>query len=270
MIQYKQKSQKMITYLKLIFASILTIFLVLLSWRNTYDYNCYMLIFPIMLLLIISHSFIELKMKERLCFKSCYFKANSFFAKLLSSKVAVTIFYILVSIMMSISALSGVIEYPKELWIYLLIHTLLMIFLYKYFYYIFKSTIRDSYRSILAREWAINIGAIFLIGVFIYISLNGYEPKYMQSTLHETIIVASNSIVSSCSIVNYILKFKIEVDSLFWWIITQSSDGIHNQLAQLGIWLGFLFMNSLALLGVNRFMAQIIYLLDKLFKRRQS
>ncbi len=259
----------MITCLKLILASILTIFLILLSWKSTYDYNCYMLIFPIMLLLIISHSFIELKMKERLCFKSCYFKENSLFARLLSSKIAVSIFYIIVSIMMSISALSGVIEYPKELWFYLLAHTLLIIFLYKYFFYIFKNSIRDSYRAILAREWAINIGAIFLIGVFIYISINGYEPKYLQNSLQETILVASNSIFSGCDIVNYILKFKIEVDSLFWWIVTQSSNGINNQLAQLGIWLGFLFINSLALLGVNRFIAQIIYLLDKLFQRRQ-
>ncbi len=260
----------MITYFKLLFASILTIFLILFSWKSTYDYNCYMLVFPLMLLLIISHSFIELKMKERLCFKSCYFKANSLFAKLLSSKIAVSIFYVVVSIMMSISALSGVIEYPQKLWLYLLIHTILIIFLYKYFYFIFKNTIRDSYRSILAREWAINIGAIFLIGVFIYISINGYEPTYLQSSLQETILVASNSISSGCSIVNYILKLKIEIDSLFWWIVTQSSNGINNQLAQLGIWLGFLFINSLALLGINRFMAQIIYLLDKLFQRRQS
>ncbi len=260
----------MIFYFKLFTASTLTIFLILLSWKSTYDYNCYMLIFPLMLLLIISHSFIEIKMKERLCFKSCYFQENSLFAKLLASKIAVSIFYILVSIMMSISALSGVIEYPKELWIYLFAHIILMIILYRYFTYLFKDMIRDSYRSILAREWAINISAIFLIIIYIYISVNGYEPEYIRDSLQETISTASNSIFSSCPITSYILKFKMEVDSLFWWIITKSSNGIDNQLAQVGIWLGFLFINSLALLGINRFIAQIIYLLDKLFQRENS
>ena len=236
----------MITYLKLLFASTLTIFLVLLSWRNTYDYNCYMLIFPIMLLLVISYSFIELKMNERLCFKNCYFREDSFFAKLLSSRVLVSIFYLLVSIMMTISILSGIIEYQKELWFYLFGHIILMITLYKYFYYLFQNTIKDSYRAILAREWAINIGAIFLIGIFIYISINSYEPEYLQDSLQNTIFNASNSIFSNCHMVNYILKFKIEIDSLFWWIVTQSSNGIDNQLAKIGIWLGFLFINSLA------------------------
>jgi len=61
-------------------------------------------------------------MQERNCFKECYFVSNSFFAKMLSSKFLVIVFYIFTSIIMTISSLYGTIEYSKKIWIYLVLH----------------------------------------------------------------------------------------------------------------------------------------------------
>jgi len=257
----------MLIFLKLFALTSIVFFIILFGWDNLYNSTCYILILPFVILLLVSHSFIELKMRERICFKNCYFKESSIFAKILSSRVLVTIFYVFVSILMSISALFGVIFYPLELWFYLIFHVGLVIFFYRYFHYLFRDTVKENYLSLFAREWAVNISSVFLIAVFIYLTLYSYEPTYLQQTLSQTIIVASNSVASSCEITSYILKLKIELDSIFWWIASNSTDALDNKLTKLAIWVIFLLINTLAILGINRLIAQIAYLIDTKFKK---
>jgi len=256
-------------FLKLYTASILAIFLTLFSWKTGYSYGCYMLFFPLIMLFIISHSFIELKMQQRQCFKRCYFSNDSFFAKILASRVFVSIIYLVISMLMSITLLYGIIDYSRELWLYLAIHILLVIFLYRAIYHLLKHTIKENYLPIFAKEWTINISSLLLILVFIYLSLyKGYVPAYLSDNLQQTISNASNNMNSDCYISNIILKLKIEIDSLFWWMVSQNAEHFNDQRIKVGIWILFIFINSLALLGLNRFIVQVIYLLDRLFKKR--
>ncbi len=253
--------------LKLFIASISAIFLILGIWVNNYHYNCIMMIFPIIFLVIISSSFIELKTQERTCFKNCYFISNSFFAKMLSSKFFIVIFYILASIIMTISALSGTIEYSNKIWIYLVLHIGLTTILYKYLFVIFGKTLKDNYRALFAREWTINITALIMIISYIYFTINDYEPSYLRDSLEETWRLASSSINSNCTIINYFLKLQKEVDSISWWFIDNGTENIQDRTYKISIWISFLFINSFAILGVNRFIAQVIYLIDKIFKK---
>ena len=50
------------------------------------------------------------------------------------------------------------------------------------------------------------------------------------------------------------LKARVEIDSVFWWMINKKSDYFDNQLMKTGIWFGFLFFNSLVFYINDRFL----------------
>lgn len=251
-------------YIKLFLGTILSVFLLFSTWKATYSYHCVSLIFPLIMLFVISRGYIELKMEERICFKNCYFK-NGIISKILTSRFFVTIFYLLLSTIMTISTFMVSIDFSILLWSYFIVHILLSVLLFRYLNHLFKNTFQERYQLIFAREWTIRIMTVLLIVVFIYISLNEYTPVYLSHSLTETVNNATNAISSSCDAINVILKFGKTIDSSFWWVVYESAEQVNNTLIKTGIWFAFLFYNSLALLGINRLMLQIIYMLNNLF-----
>ncbi|MFK5976036.1 MAG: hypothetical protein QM493_05975 [Sulfurovum sp.] len=260
----------MIQTIKLLIGSSILIFIVLLSWNNFYSFGCISIIFPFIIWGVISYSFIEKKMNERLCFKECYFDNSSILSKLLLSPYLVTIVYGIISSLLTISIIYGVINYPTILWWYLIVHILSVIVIYLILIKVFKSIIRDRYIEIFAREWTINISSLLLLSVYIYILLTGYVPSYLSSSLLETIQNASNSITSHCVYIDYILRLNIELDSSFWWITSSSSQIIDTKLSKSIIWLGFIVLNSLSILGINRFIVMIVYLVNKIITNKSK
>ncbi len=249
----------------------LVTFLIFFSWKSAYNYDCYVLFFPLLVLLVISYSFIELKMQTRVCFRDCFFKRSSLFAKILSSRVLVTVFYLILSLLMTVSALAVAIELPLVFWLYLLVvHTALIVVMYRYFDHIFINTIQDSYRGLIAREWTVNIAALLLILLVLYLSYEGFTPEYLSSGLGETVRNASNSISSDCTVISVVLKIHKEIDATFWWIMVNGDEHIGSQSLKAGSWFVFLFFNSMAILGINRFVAQIIYMIDKIFQGKNN
>ena len=263
----KMRIGRKIQYVKLFTGTVLAVFLIFFNWKGSYAHYCLSLLFPLLVLLIISYGYIELKMKERTCFKNCYFQDNSFFARLLSGRFFVTLFYLLTSFAMTITIFASAIDYPDLLWFYLLLHTLLSLFLFFYLDRLFGRMLHRRYRSIFAREWTIHIMGVLLIAVFLYLSLNSYEPAYLTDSLQETILNASKSISSDCDLINRILKLGKTIDSSFWWVIHESTEQTSNSMIKAGIWVAFLLYNSLALLGINRLIIQIIYLLNTIFSK---
>lgn len=258
----------MIYSFKLFFASASALFLTFFIWKVSYFYGCYVLILPVAVLLIISHSFIESKLHERFCFRDCYFVKNSFFSNLLSSRFFVILLYLVFSIIMSVSILYAVIDFTSMFWIYLLFQLLIVVFFYRWLSVSLSGTVRDRYLKIFSKEWSIRISSLLLVVVYIYTSLQGYEPAYLRATLEETLLVASNTMYSSCEIIDTVLKIKVELDSMFWWSFSKYATTLESSSLKITVWISFIFMNSLAILGINRFMAQTIYLIDKLFSRR--
>jgi len=258
----------MISFIKIYIASALFSFLIISSWISSYMYNCIALFFPMIILSIISYSFIELKMQERFCFRDCFFRRGSIVAKILSSRWFVTSIYMLLTIVMTISALIASIDVDQKLWIYIFtLHILSATILYKSFDYILYSSINSSYRKLVAREWSIGIMSIVLISITTYSYYSGYEPDYLVAGLKESILNASNTLSSNCIVVDSLLKIHREIDAFFWWIITNSSQYIDNTPIKLGAWLLFFLFNSLAILGINRFIIEVIYIVDNIFGR---
>jgi hypothetical protein len=170
---------------------------------------------------------------------------------------------------MTISALYGVIDYSRTFWMYLVAHIAVMTVLYKYLDAKFYTMIKPNYRALFAREWTINIATPMIIGTFVTLAINGYEPTYLQTSLEETWRTASSTVSSDCDVINYFLKLQKEIDSIFWWIMDSGTKNMEDNTLKIGIWISFLLINSFAILGINRFIAQVIYLLDKIFNKRK-
>ncbi len=248
---------------KLIVGSLLSIFLILLLWKSTYSYSCLSLIFPVIIILVISSSFISKKMQERICHKNCYINDNSIFARFLISSIIVTIFYIIVSIFMTISIMHNVLEYSSQLWIYFLLHILSVIGLYKMFFKMLQNTISKAFLRIYAREITINISSLILFIVYVSIIVKfSYIPEYVDDTFETTLQNATNSISSSCNYIDIILRIKTEIDASFWFMLNQGTEMLTEKYFIASVWLAFIFINGFAILGINRFIVQTVYFLD--------
>ena len=258
----------MIQTLKLSIGSLALISMVLLGWYNFYRVSCLVTLLAIVVWIVVSYSYIDKKMNERLCFKDCYFHQSSLISRLLLSPYLVSIFYLSISSILTLSIIYGVVNYPTILWWYLIVHTIIVVLIYKLLIKLFRYTIRDRYRDILAREWTIGISSLLLICVYLYIFLTGYMPSYLNNSLEVTIANASNSISSNCQYIDYILRINIELDSTFWWITSTSSKLTDIPLAKSAIWIGFIIINVLAIVGLNRFIVTIVYIVNKIIKKR--
>ena len=211
-------------------------------------------------------------MQERNCLKNCYFNTTSFFAKLLSSRIFVTIFYFILSIFLTITILYTVLDYSIWMQGYLVVHIALSISIYFMTKRVLKNTLKETYLNLLSREITINLAAIIFFIVFLYYSLYTYEPTYLADTLLETMHNATNRLTSHCVIVDYVVRLKSEIDAIAWFLI-QKSDTIFgddvksiHQIA-LGV---FVFVNALSVVGLNRFILQVIYLLEKVFEKKRD
>lgn len=254
--------------IKLFIATIVTISMILLSWNFLYNLGCFALLFPLIVLIVVSSSFIDVKMNERICFKNCYFQEKSIFSKILASSFGVVIFYFILSIVFTFSIMYGIISFPYQIWLYLVVHIILVILIYKQVIKLLKNTIQDKYLDIFSREWTINISSILLFIAYGYVFYNGYEPDYLANDLMQTIKNASNSISSNCLLIDYFLRLNTELDGTFWWIVTSSSETFDNKTVKSVIWISFILINSIAVLGINRFIVQVVYILDKIFSRK--
>ena len=262
--------KKLINNIKPSIASILAVFVVLFGWKIIYSYHCLALVLPLILLIVIVWSLIEIKIHKRLCFKNCYFKETSILARFLTSKITVTILCLLASVVMTVSIAYSIVDYPKELWSYIALHTIIVMVIFKFLNKKLASSIHAKYLHLFSREMAINISMLLLFSAYIYIAINGYEPIYLRETLEETIKVATNSIHSQCYIVDYILRLKTELDAWFWWSVIYTSEAMDDGILKYFMWIGFIAINGLAILGINRFIVQIVYLLNIMFSIKKT
>lgn len=252
---------------KLYLASVALISLILLIWKFSYHYNCISLIFPIIIMLTISFGLTELVMHKKVCFQKCYIDNNSRLVYFLLSKNLTIFFYLILSFFMTVSLAYSVVEYETNFWIYIFVHINLTVFIFKFLQNKFKNILKKDYSSIVAREWTINISSILLIIVYIYLAYTGYIPEYLKDTLSETIREASSLFNSDCVLSNLFLKIKAEIDASMWYFMIHGAKNLTNDSQQYIAWIIFFLFNSFVVLSISRFIVQVVYLLDMLFKK---
>lgn len=256
--------------IQLYLASFLFFFTLIMAWKWTYHLHCFSFLFPIIILIFISKSYIDIKMNEKHCFKNCYLNTNSIIAKIIISRTFVIFFYMLVSIFMTLSLAYAVIDYPWELWVYLFVHFFIVIWFYKSMLILLKGTIKSDYLYIFSRGFTIFFSSVIFFLVYTFIFIHGYEPSYLRESFDETLFVASNSIGSACSFIDIFLRFNRETDGFFWWVMSSSSQNIQDTSLKSSIWIGFVIVHGLAIMGINRFIVQIIHTFYKLLEKHHN
>lgn len=238
-------------------------FLLFLVWASAAPWGCWALFFPLVVLFVISYSFIDARMHRRLCYRDCFFNTKSFIARILSSKFFITIVALIVSSVLTVSSMLLIVALPTAMWIYIAMHIILMQLLYDKLKSWSVSVVNPGYRSIFAREWSIHIGAVPIILAAVLVSYYGYEPAYLRDSWQATLTAATNAVHSDCRMIDYTLRINNEINALFWWTMEQGNTLLQNDILRTAMWLLFLLNNALACLGINRFIGTVIYLIDK-------
>lgn len=246
------------------------IFLVLLLWVNSYKMGCFSLLMPIIVTVAIASSYIEIRMKQKKCFRDCYFEKSTLISKFLTSPVLTSILFILLSISYSLTLMYISINFDSVFYMLLIIFIAAVFGIYRFFLSFFANIVNDKHLEIFARETTVKISALILFCIYAYLFLNSNEPEYLRETLIGTINVATNSISSNCSFIDNVLRVQTEIDSRVWFLMKESNSAIEEQNSKNILWIGFILMNSMAILGLNRFIVQVVYLLNKIIKRNDG
>jgi len=243
-----------------------SIFFILILWRVSYFLSCFTLFLPLLFMIIIAYSFIELKLKQKKCLKECYFKENTIIAKIITSPYFISVFYIVLSLIYAFSFIYTSITFGLWFYIILIVFVVLMFYIYKVFLNLFRKIINEKYCEIIIREICIKIGAVFLLLLYISYFLYVNEPNYIKESLELTINKATNSISSNCLIVDFIVRLQAEAESTFWFLLKNSTNLINDTLTNNFIWISFIIINALSIIGLNRFIFQVIYIVHIYFK----
>ncbi len=249
---------------KIYIATLISTFLTLAVFKLFYMYNCFMLLLPLVALVIIASSFIELKLKYRSCSYRCYFNEESRLFKLLSSPYLIILFLLIYSVGLTLTIFTEVIFFTNVMWIYLALHVGMMDMIYEKIKVMLASTVKPEMHKLLARELSIKVGSLVLFIVMGLLFYYSDTPSYIVATLEQSVQNATNSVGSDCLVIDYLARVKVELNTAIYWAVLNTTQHIDTHNTKVYIWLIFLMANALSAVGINRLIAQNIYLIEKI------
>lgn len=252
----------------LIFSIISPIFILLLI-KLTYSYPCYFLIIPTIISFFIAYSFFEKKMREKTCFRNCYLKQKTFLARIIISPYLSIFIYFILSIIYTISIVYISISFEWYFYLFLALFIFIVFFLHNVFLSLFSKTVNEEYLNIFVKEFTIKVSSLILFMFFIFYFLYSYEPSYIKESLEESLSLATNYFSSNCQYLDYILRLKAELDTHYWFITKYGSRAIDDENINNIIWFSFIIANAVSILGLNRFLIQIIGVSLNLTKKKR-
>jgi len=236
-------------------------FSILLFWYLTYNVNCFLLIIPMILSILLAKSTYEYMIVKKVCSANCFFKRDSLLYSLLTKKVFIILISMLSGMILSFILLLNVLNFTILDWTLLFIDILLIIWLYNKFDKInfLNSNIKFS---VLKHSVSI-VSAILLSTVFLIANLYQKPPHYIQDSLSSTVHEASKQVHSNCKYIDSVTGISIEISSVKWWIILKMSDNIKNTYLKATMWILYLLGNYLMLFAFARLISEMIYLTPK-------
>ncbi len=246
-------------FFKIILGTSVIVGVLLGLWRWTYDKFCFSLVFVLLILGIVTYSYVSLKMHQRECFANCYVNKKSCLFTMLKSPIIVSCFYFIFSIFTSISIAYSVLDYNWMMWGLVFLTIVVCVAVFGVFEKMLKNTIKEDYLMLMSKEASSLVGALFFVGLSCCVIYHGNMPTYLKPTLIDTIQEAGNSIYSSCDCMDYFLKAKRMLESVTWWgMFKAESMGLNKGFMVAG-WVAFIIYNALSGIAISRLSAQIIY-----------
>ncbi|MFV7789606.1 hypothetical protein ACNSOP_05460 [Aliarcobacter lanthieri] len=185
-------------------------------------------------------------------------------AKIVISPYLTAIFYIFLSCIYTISIIYSVLSFKWYFYIFLVLFIIFIFFLYNKLSSLFSNIVKEDYLDIFTKEITIKISSLILFIIFLFYTLNSFEPSYLSNNLEESLQLATNSLSSNCQYLDFILRLKVELDIYFWYFTKYGSQIVDNSYLKTTIWILFIFINTLSIIGINRFFIQTISLSKKI------
>lgn len=138
-------------------------------WRWTYDKSCFSLVFVLLILGIVTYSYVSLKMHQRKCFADCYVNKKSCLFTMLNSPIMVSCFYFIFSIFTSISIAYSVLDYNWMMWGLVFLTIVVCVAVFGVFEKMLKNTIKEDYLMLMSREASSLVGIFFFVGLSCYV-----------------------------------------------------------------------------------------------------
>ncbi|WP_229765680.1 hypothetical protein [Helicobacter pylori] len=235
-------------------------------WRWTYDKSCFSLVFVLLILGIVTYSYVSLKMHQRKCFADCYVNKKSCLFTMIKSPIIVSCFYFIFSIFTSISIAYSVLDYNWMMWGLVFLTIVVCAAVFGVFEKMLKNTIKEDYLMLMSREASSLVGIFFFAGLSCSVIYTNNMSGYLKLGLIDTIKAASDSIYSSCDYTDYFLKAKKMLEGFAWWGMLKADSMGMNKGFMVAGWVVFIIYNALSGIAISRLISQIIYCLSKYFK----
>jgi len=239
-------------------AAIMLALALLWVWRETYDATCLGFLPAAMVVAVIAVAAREQALRRRYCLAECWFTAGSLPARILRSRVLVTLRALLVSLFTG-----GVLLLSLPLWkgpmlIALALDSLIVAMLFSALRALSARIFQPRSQLLLVKSWTVAFNTLLMAGVLFYMQLYSLVPDYLDDSLRATLDAASKQIASNCPPVDTLAGLYQEKDAFAWWLMVQGSDRLDVPSLRWAAWTIFLLSGTLGLWAYSRLLVQMI------------
>jgi len=250
------------------FISVIIAFMMLILWVFTYKYTCFSLIFPIISLTLISKNSFELLKTKKICNANCYLNKNSFIYTLLTGRIFIFIFSLVISIIITTSLFIYAITFNIYDIIIVILSGISVIVLYNK--YQNTKIFSENVKNIFVKNIAVFTNTLIFTIILVVININQTPPSFIDNNLLNTITNASKEVYSVCPFNQIISKVTMELQSIKWWIMVKFSINNHNEAIKIIVWLLFLISNYLVILGFSKLVLEVNQIGEKLWNNKKQ
>lgn len=237
--------------------------LLLMTWSLYYAADCWVLAFPLAMILTITLASRDSTRHRRQCLADSYFAQGSILHKLLRSTKITTLGAIVVSVFVTTILLAGVPSWGLDILVLLTLDSLVIALLYIGLFGAGPRLlgVSEGYRSVFARNWTVGLNVGLLVFVFALLQLQQPPPDYIDPSmdLSTTMQTASDPLSSQCRVVDALTRFSREAEAFSWWLMLKSTAVIEESYLRWVAWLLFLINGALGFMAYTRFCVQLIH-----------
>lgn len=245
--------------------------LILFLWQFTYPYGCTALLFPFVFLLLIGRGQFEYVHHRKIYTANFLFKKESFFHAFLTRKPLVFIYAGAFSFVYAVSLTSFVALAESREWLFLALNTILVVILYPFLLYKCEKHAAVGMASIMAKRLVVFISFTIMVVVYVSISFYSHPPSYLDiESISNTLNIASQSVMSTCSIINLYIKMVQEVTATIWFNMVAHTEMLRYPPLQFLAWAFFFLNSALVFLAMSRMTVELIALCTRIMRRAEE
>ena len=244
---------------KVLIGSFATIVLLTL-WKTTYQYSCWSLFFPFLILLFVGIGQFEHLLLQKRCRVNCMFKQNSLIYRVLTGKILLIVSTVFFTILFTIPLVTFIALASKSDLMFTLASLTITAFLYPLILKASKHHVIDGMSTIMAKHVVIILSLIIMLAFYTYISFYHISfPSYLDPTsLKNTVDASSQSISSLCPSINLLLKWSQETEAtLIFGTMVASKNSVSSGIS-IFYWFVLFLHHSLVFAALAKLQVELI------------